>query len=165
MKTAILVALALSGASADRGAAPERFPFSSVEILTSHVDADSGTGYAILTGGRFLHYKRWLTEDASALEATLIDTNKLPDRERNWHSDEYIRARILWLSKLVLNERDNRVVVAALRERKYDKKVEENGEIVYTIPGTNYSEFYFAVRQPGDAAEEAAVKVRYVLTL
>lgn len=149
-----------AGAKADK-----TFSFHSSEIVKSSIDAETGIGYAVLTKGRFLYYKRWLTNDANALEATVIDTNKIPDKQRNWFSDKYIQGRILWMAKLVLDKSDNTTVIKAFKERKYRKEIQRNGDIVFIIPGTTYSEFYFAVRQPGAYIDDASIKVRYVMTL
>ena len=145
--------------------AGEAFPFKSSEIVKSAVDSKNGTGYAILSKGRILYFKRWITQDASALEATFIDSNYFEDKQRDWFDDRYLEGKILWLSKLVLNKTDNQTVIKAFRDKKYLKEVQKNGDIIYKIPGTNYSEFYFAVRQPGDFIDNASVKLRYVMTL
>jgi hypothetical protein len=168
IKLIICVLVVIMGYSYAHGAGAEAgnaFPFKSAEILKSYVDSKSSSGCAILTNGRMLYYKRWLTEDSSALEATLVDTNEVPDTQKDWFSDDYISGRILWLSKLVLNETDNRIVMTVFKEKKYKKEIQKDGVIVFHIPGTNYSEFYFAVRQPGGYIDDASVKVRYVLTL
>lgn len=161
----LILLLTCSVALARNTKATEGFPVRSPEIIKSFVDAKTGTGYAILSKGRLFFYKRWLTPDANALEATVIDTNKIPDKDKDWFSENYIQDRILWLSKLVLNETDHKKVIKAFKEKTYRKEIQKNGDIVYHISDTNYSEFYFAVRQPGDYIEDATVKFRYVLTL
>ncbi|WP_269145395.1 hypothetical protein [Geomonas sp. RF6] len=43
--------------------------------------------------------------------------------------------------------------------------MQKNGDLVYHIPVTTYSVFYFAIKSPGVYIEDAIVKLRYVMTL
>ncbi|UFS71964.1 hypothetical protein LPW11_07170 [Geomonas sp. RF6] len=141
------------------------FSFQTADMRTCLEDGKSNAGYAILSKGRFLYYKRWLTEDSNALECVLVDTNKVPDKHKDWFNGDCVFERMLYLSKLALSERDIKAVERSLKEKTYQKETQKNGDLVFHIPGTTYSEFYFAIRRPGDYIEDAIVKLRYVMTL
>jgi hypothetical protein len=141
------------------------FPFKSPEIDKATIDTSNRTGFAILNKGQLLYFKRWATDAHNAFEATLIDANLYDADKKDWFNEKYVQSRILWLSDLVLNKVDKETVAKVFRDQKFKKTTGKNGEIIYSIPGTTYSEFFFAVKQPGDYFEQTSIKVRYVMQL
>jgi hypothetical protein len=141
------------------------FPFKSPEIDKATIDAQNRTGFAILKKGQLLYFKRWVTDAHNAFEATLIDANLYDMDKKDWFNEKFIQSRIVLLSDLVLNKVDKETVTKAFREIKFKKTTGKNGEVIYSILGTTYSEFFFVVKQPGDYFEQACIKVRFVMQL